>query len=228
MDTLWMDIRYSLRTFRKNPAFTFVAILVLALGIGATTAIFSVVNAVLIRPLPYKDPARLVAVSSLYQNAGVSRTFPTLSLDEVERWRNESRSFESFGSFVFSALPVNVGSQSMFLVAIGADPEFLDTLGIHPALGHNIPGSGSKLKDPSVLISHRLWTEAFHGDRRAIGRSITMDGSLVVVAGVLPASFQFPRSDASYFAEEPDIIFPVANIADMWAATRRSGSPSAA
>ncbi len=68
------------------------------------------------------------------------------------------------GSFVFSAIPVNVGSQAMFLVAIGADPEFLDSLGIHPALGRNFAGSGSKVKDPSVIISHRLWVEAFQSD----------------------------------------------------------------
>ena len=216
MDKLWMDIRYSLRTLAKNPGFAFIAILVLALGIGATTAIFSVVNAVLVRPLPYKDPARLVAISSQYQRAGVSRTFPTVSLNEVERWRDESRSLESLGSFVFSALPVSVGTQSMYLVAIGADPELLDTLGIRPAMGRNLPGSGSKLKDPSVLISHRIWVEAFHGDPQVVGRSLTMDGSPATVIGVLPASFQFPRSDASYFSEDPDIIFPVANIADSW------------
>ncbi|HEV3202631.1 MAG TPA: ABC transporter permease, partial [Bryobacteraceae bacterium] len=216
MDKLWMDIRYSLRSLAKNPAFASIAILVLALGIGATTAIFSVVNAVLVRPLPYHDPSGLVAVSSQYRRAGVIRTFPTVTLNEVERWRGESRSLQSLGSFVFSALPVSVGTQSMYLVAIGADPELLDTLGIRPAVGRNLPGSGSKLKEPSVLISHRVWVQAFGSDPQAVGRSMTMDGSPVTVIGVLPASFQFPRSDASYFSEDPDIIFPVANIADSW------------
>ncbi len=216
MDKLRMDIRYSFRTLARNPAFACIAILVLALGIGATTAIFSVVNAVLIRPLPYKDPARLVAISSLYRRNGVSRASGTVSLNEVERWREESRSLESVGSFVFTALPVHMGTQSMFLVAIGADPELLDTLGIHPEMGHNLPGNGSRLKDPSVLISHRIWVEGFQSDPQVLGRSLTLDGSPAVVAGVLPAWFQFPRSDASYFPEEPDLLFPVANIADGW------------
>jgi putative ABC transport system permease protein len=216
MDQLSMDIRYSIRTLRKSPAFTLVAMLVLALGIGATTAIFSIVNAVLIRPLPYKDPSRLAAISTIYQREGVSRSFATVSLNEVERWRADSRSLESVGSLVFSAVPVSVGTQAMFLVAIGADPEFLVTLGVHPALGRNLPGTGSKQKDPSVIISHRLWVEAFQSDPQVLGRSLVMDGATNTVVGVLPTSFQFPRSDASYFAEEPDIIYPVANIADSW------------
>jgi predicted permease len=216
MGQLSMDVRYSIRALRRSPAFSCAAIPVLALGIGATTAIFSVVNAVLIRPLPYKDPSRLVAISTLYRRDGVSRFFATVSLDEVERWRAETRSLESAGSFVFSALPVNAGGHAMFLVAIGADPEFLDTLGVQPVLGRNLPGRGSQLKDPSVIISHRLWVEAFGSDPRVLGRSLVMDGAASTVAGVLPASFQFPRSDASYFSEEPDIVYPVANIADSW------------
>jgi predicted permease len=216
MDQLWIDVRYSFRTLAKNPGFALVAILVLALGIGATTAVFSIVNAVLLRPLPYPQPDRLITVSTAYRRAGVARTFPTVSLQEVERWRDESRTLESIGSFVFSALPVTVNSQAMFLVAIGADPELLDTLGVRPAIGRNLPGTGSKLKDPSVLISHRLWTAAFQSDPQVVGRTLIMDGDPATVSGVLPATFQFPRSDASFFADEPDIIYPVANIADSW------------
>jgi putative ABC transport system permease protein len=216
MDQLSMDFRYSVRTLRRSPAFTAVAILVLALGIGATTAIFSVVNAVLIRPFPYRDPSRLVAVSTLTREGGVSRTFSTVSLDEVERWRAESRSLVSIGSFVFTELPIGVGNRAMFLVAIGADPELLDTLGVQPALGRNLPGSGSKVKDSGVIISHRLWVDAFQSDPQVLDRPIVVNGAAGTVIGVLPASFQFPRSDASYFTEDPDLIFPVANIADGW------------
>jgi putative ABC transport system permease protein len=211
-----MDIRYSLRTLRKNPAFACVAILVLALGIGATTAIFGVVNAVLIRPLPYKDPARLVAVSMLSRRAGVSRPVATVTLNEVERWRSESAALESIGSFVFSAQPVTIGAQTMYLVSIGADPELLATLGVQPALGRNLAGSGSTRKDAAVIISHRVWVDAFASDPRVLGRTVIMNGTASTVTGVLPAAFQFPRSDASYFQEAPDLIYPVANIADGW------------
>jgi putative ABC transport system permease protein len=216
MDQLSMDLRYALRTLRKNPAFATVAILVLALGIGASTAIFSVVNAVLIRPVPYRDPAQLIAISALDQRNGAHRLFPRVSLDQVEHLRAASRSLESIGSFVFSALPVNVGTRAMYVVAIGADPELLDTLGIQPAIGRNLPGSGSTLKDPSVVISHRLWVDAFQSDPNVIGRTLSMNGDVSTVAGVLPASFQFPRPDTAFSADDPDIIYPVANIADMW------------
>ncbi len=216
MDKLWMDVRYAFRTFAKNPAFALGAILVLALGVGATTAIFSVVNAVLIRPLPYRDPARLVAISTAYRRAGVARTFPTVSLNQVEAWRAQSRTLESIGSFVFTALPATVGPRAMFLVSIGADPELLRTLGVQPQLGRGLIGSGSRQPDPSVLISNRLWKDAFQSDPHVIGRSIVLDGDASVVAGVLPASFQFPRADSSFWPEDPDVILPIANMADGW------------
>ena len=216
MNTLWTDIRFSLRMLAKNPAFAFTAILVLALGIGATTAIFSIVNAVLIRPLPYHDPARLVAISSVFEKAGAAHKFPYVSLNEVEYWRENCHSLESIGSFVFSSLPIHVGSESLIVVAIGADPELVATLGVRPVMGANLPGSGSRRKDPFIVISHRLWVDAFHSDPAVIGRSLDMDGSVAVVAGVLPSGFQFPRSDASFQREDPDIIYPVANIADTW------------
>src|SRR5215475_9652644 len=216
MDRLTTDIRFAIRMALHHPGFALVSILVMALGIGATTAIFSIVNAVLIRPLPYKDPSQLVAISSAYQRDGVYRSFPTVSLNEIERWRSDSRSLESIGSFVFSALPVNIGSEARFLVAIGADPELLKTLDIQPIIGRNLSGSGSSSKESSVIISHRLWREAFQSDPNVIDRSLVMDGELCTVIGVLPASFQFPRLDASYFADDPDIIFPVGKIADQW------------
>ena len=218
MTIIWSDLRYSIRSLRKSPAFTFVAVLILALGIGATTAIFSIVNAVLIRPLPYLDPSRLVALSSIYQPAGGAgpRSYSTVSLNEVEAWRRQSKSLESIGSFVFSEVPVLVGQRSYFLVVLGADPELLSTIGVSPAIGRNFVGSGSTHKDPSVIISHRIWIDAFHGDPDAISKTIMVDGDLFTVIGVMPSGFQFPRIDASFSADPPDIIEPIANIADTW------------
>ncbi len=216
LDNFSRDVRFALRTLAKNPGFAAVAILTLALGIGASTAIFSVVNAVLIRPLPYKDPARLVAAASFYHQGAIIRSYPYVSLNEVEGWRRESHMLESIGSFVFTDLPVSVGEQSMFMVAVYADPELLSTLGVDPAAGSNIPGSGSARKDNSAVISHRLWVEVFHSDPAAVGRTMIVDGDLYTVTGILPAKFQFPRADASYSPDDPDLLMPVANIADIW------------
>jgi predicted permease len=210
------DVRYALRTMAAHWLFTLLAVVSLALGIGATTAVFSVVNAVLLRPLPYRAPARLVAVSSVVRQGGAIRTYPTVSLNQVEDWRRLSSSLESIGSFVFTAMPANAGGQAMYLVAIGADRELLTTLGVNLELGQNFSNGGSLRKDTSVIISHKVWSEALHGDPAAVGRAMTVDGQSYTVTGVLPASFQFPRSDASYFPEEPDLLFPVANIADSW------------
>ncbi len=215
LETAFSDARYALRTLRKNPGFAIVAMLVLALGVGAATAIFSVVNAVLLRPLPYRNPDRLVSVSSTVFQGGRSVPARTVTLNEVEAWRRLDGSFESIGSFVFTAFPAVVGDQSMHLVAIGADRELLPTLGVEPALGRNFAGSTS-LQDPSVIVSHKLWSQALHGDPDAIGRSILLDGSRCTIVGVLPADFQFPRSDISYFPEDPDVLVPIANIADSW------------
>jgi predicted permease len=221
LESIAKDVRYGVRSLAKNPGFAFVAILTLALGIGANTAIFSVVNAVLIRPLPYRDPARLVAFSTVYHQGASIRAFPYVSLNAVEAWRKESSTLESIGSFVFSSLPVSVGDQSMFLVAINADPELLSTLGVYPQEGSNFSGSGSSRKDKSAIISHRIWVEAFHSDPVAIGRTLNVDGELFTVIGILPATFQFPRLDASFSPDDPDIVLPVANIADAWG--RNSG-----
>ncbi|MGH3181858.1 MAG: ABC transporter permease, partial [Streptosporangiaceae bacterium] len=210
------DLRFAARLARRRPVRIALALLVLTLGIGGTTAIYTVVNAVLVRPLPYPGGARLVAISSRYPSPGGGRIAPTVTLNEVERWRGAARSWVAIGSFVFSANAINVGNLALEPVTAGVDPEFLRTLGVSPAMGRNFNGSGSSRPSASVIISQRLWMEGFAGDRHVIGRTLKFEGSPMVVVGVLPEGFQFPRSDASYFAEDPDVLYPVANIAKAW------------
>lgn len=210
---LVQDVRYALRTMARNPGFAAVGILVLGLGIASTTAVFSVVNAALLRPLPYTDPSRLVAVSLLWpgapREAGVT-------LRGVETWRQQTRSLSGVGSFVFTELPVKAGSRSDSLVTAAVDPELLHTLGVRPTFGADFSGSGSTAPDRSAIVSYRFWRDALAGDPSTIGRAITVNGSSFTLVGVLPASFQFPRADASYYEKDVDLLIPVVNIADQW------------
>ena len=112
-ETLWQDIRFAVRTLKTIPDSQSLPVLILALGIGATTAVFSIVNAVLLRPLPYADPARLVAVSSLYQPGKANQNVSAIALTDMEQWRKESRTLESMGAFAYTELPIRVGEQAV-------------------------------------------------------------------------------------------------------------------
>jgi len=216
LSALRQDVAYAARGMRRNPGFALLVVLTLVLGMGASTAIFSVANAVLLRPLPYNNPSQLVGFSYLRHGGATARLYPYVSLNQVEAWRRESRTLDSVGSFVFSALPVRVANQSISVTTVFADPELLTTLGVAPEVGSNLSGTGSTRKDSSAVITHRLWMEAFHGDSQAVGRTLLADGESYTVVGILPARFEFPRRDASFFPEQPDLLLPVANIADLW------------
>jgi putative ABC transport system permease protein len=207
------DIRYAFRSMRHTPGFTAAGTLILALAIAATTAVFSVVNAALLRPLPYQDPSSLVSLGLLWPGAAREGG---VTLRELELWRDQSKSLAAVGSFVFTELPVKAGPTSYSLVTAAVDPELLRTLGTPLMLGANFTGSGSTHRDNSAIVSYRFWQEALAGDRGAIGRAIVVNGEPFVLAGVLPATFQFPRADASFFDKDVDLLIPVANIAEQW------------
>jgi putative ABC transport system permease protein len=208
MDTLWQDVRFAARTLKHNPGFTLVAVLILALGIGATTAVFSVVNAVLLRPLPYVDASRLVALTSLYRPGTENRKVRVIALTDMEAWRRESRTLASMGAFFFTQLPMRVGQQSYSPVTALMDPEFLPTLGNELAMGTYFDPQSQPGSDSTVIISHALWIEAFGRDPAVIGRALSVDGEPYTVRGVLAADFQFPRSDASYFTKPIGLLIP--------------------
>jgi putative ABC transport system permease protein len=219
MQTLWQDIRFAVRTLKTNPGFAVVAVLILALGIGATTAVFSIVNAVLLRPLPYADPARLVAVSSLYQPGKANQRVSLIALTDIEQWRKESRTLESMGAFAYTVLPIRVGEQAYFPVTALMDPEFVPTLGNPLAMGTMFAPRTAEGLDNTIIITHHLWVEAFNRDPAVIGRALTVDGNPYTVRAVLREGFQFPRSDASYFTKDIEMLLP---------ATAAPGFPPAA
>jgi putative ABC transport system permease protein len=208
MNGIWQDVRFGIRMLTKHRQFTVVSVLILAIGVGATTTVFSVVNAVLLRPLPYVDPSRLVAIVSLYKTETAARRTPVVALTDVAEWRTRSRSFAEMGGFAYTELPVRIENRAFSPVTALMDPEFLPTLGNALQLGTFFDPDAKGGSDTTAILSHSLWSEAFGADPAAIGKSLIIDGAPFTVRGVLAADFQFPRSDASYFSTPVELLMP--------------------
>jgi len=184
------DIRYALRTMLKSPGFTAIAVLALALGIGANTAIFSVVNSVLLRPLPYKDPGRLVHVHRM--QAPIERG--PISRPDFLEWRDKQEVFSGIGAYHFQILNLTGSDQAEKIVGARVTGNFFSLFDIPPAAGRFFgPNDDQPGSSPVVVISHALWQRRFGGQTDLIGKTVTLNGDIYTVIGVAPATFQFPR-----------------------------------
>jgi putative ABC transport system permease protein len=196
METLWQDLRHALRALRNSPGFTAVAVLTLGLGIGANTAIFSVVENVLLRPLPYRDPGALVQVSNTYLPA-----FPRtpMSAGDFQDFQRQAGSFSQMAAYVDPSSGFNLtgDGQAERLEASLATSGMFPLLGIRPAVGRTFhPEEDKPGNPPVVLISHRLWQSHFGSDPSVVGRTVMLDGRGFTVVGVLPAEFRLvPSTD---------------------------------
>jgi putative ABC transport system permease protein len=192
MQTLWQDIRYGLRMMRKDVAFSIIAILTLALGIGANTSIFSLVNTVLLRPLPYKDADHLVRVWS-YNHALGDDTDLVSPLD-FQDWRAQNHVFESMGSSTDVNYTLTGAGEPSLLIAYAFSADYFRVLGVAPLMGRTFldeeeqPG-----KNHVAVLSYALWQNRFGSDRDVLNKSITLDGELYTVIGVMPREFQYPQ-----------------------------------
>ena len=196
VETCWQDLRYALRILRKSPGFTTVTVLTLALGIGATTAMFSVVDGVLLRPLPYPQPGGLVEVG--LDLPGINQFNWPLCPEDYFTFREQSRTFQDiglyytgFGASLYSANVSGVGRPE-HVPALGVTDEVLPILGVTPLLGRSFtraddePGSSD-----TVMITYGYWRSKFGGDRSVIGKAIDVDGKPTTIIGVLPERFRF-------------------------------------
>nr|MBA2564287.1 ABC transporter permease [Gemmatimonadota bacterium] len=209
------DIRYSARLLRRSPGFAAGTILVLALGIGATTAIFSVVDRVLVRPLPYHDPARLVRVSEVIPK--LRDLYPSIPVTarHVLAFRERARSFEGFAALEGLTMNLTGAAEPERLGGAGVSWNFLRVLGVRPQLGRDFleeedhPG-----RDRVILISEDLWARRFRRDPHVLQRTVTLDGDPHAVIGVLPRSFDFARNEQFHhlvrLGERVDFYKPIA------------------
>jgi predicted permease len=192
MDTLLQDIRFAWRLLRRTPGFTVSAVLALALGIGATTAIFSVLDRVVLRPLPYPDPDRLTMVWEANDGKGLSheRISPVNFVD----YRGLSQVFDEAAAWWYPQLTLTeTGHDPQRVNAIETTPNFFSVLGVQPMLGPGFPQSPAYARDGIAVISHRLWRERFGGDPSIIGKAIALNGPLFTIVGVMPQGFAYPN-----------------------------------
>src|SRR5215213_5889163 len=188
MNTLWQDLRYGFRMLWKKPGFTVVAILALALGIGANTAIFSVVNGVLLRPLPFEDPDRLVRIGEWSQQVpGMSISYPNL-----QDWRQQQQVFTQIAATRFNSYNLTGTDEPERLQGRDVSANFFDVLGVKPALGRSfLPEEDHANSNRTCILSHGLWQRRFGTDPGIIGKQLTLSGQSYTVIGVLPQSYRF-------------------------------------
>ena len=184
MDSLFKDIRYGLRSLLRRPAFTAVAVLTIGLGIGVNTAIFSVINAVLLRPLQYADPERLISFRS-------NQSAPDLT--DVE---SQTKTFSRLGGMVMQPLAYTGGSEPVQFGIGQVTGGFFDTLGVKPARGRYITNDDDKNGAPFVVVlGHDLWVKQFQRDEQILGKAIPLSGNMYTIIGVMPAGFATPREN---------------------------------
>ena len=191
--SLLQDIRYGIRTLGKNPGFTAVAVLTLALGIGANTAIFSVVENVLLRPLPYPQPGNLVQIWNTYPPQAPRAG---LSPGDYADWRQQNASFSEMGGYAHISQGFNLTGEGEPQRVLGsyASAGLFPLLGIHLAAGHYFVEEEDRAgNSPEVILTHHLWQSRFGGDPAVVGRTITLDNQRYRVTGVLPADFRLLR-----------------------------------
>ena len=203
-ELIWQDVRYGLRQLRRNRAFTFAAVLTLGLGIGATTAIFSAVYSLLLRPLPYPNAGRLISLSS--QSPSHHTPFPEMILSpDYVAARVDAKAFRNLAAYQYRLSNLTRAGEAARVTLIGATADFLPMLGAKPEVGRLFTDADDQPGAASVtVLSDRLWRSQFHTDPGVIGRTVEVGGVATTIIGVTPEGFSFPSLDI-----EPDIYQPL-------------------
>lgn len=188
MKNLWQDIRYGLRTVAKKPGFAAIVIFTLALGIGANTAIFSVVYGVLLRPLPYPEPDRITQIS-ISSNGELD--YSGFNAEEFAFWRAHSEPFQYVAATTGVGFNLSGGSQPLRINALRVSKDYFRVMGVQPMLGREFAPDEDSVNGPDVaILSYGLWKSQFGGDPRLVGKTISLDNKPYTVVGIMPAGFQ--------------------------------------
>src|SRR5689334_464156 len=202
MQTIIQDLRYSLRMLRKRPVFSFVAVITLALGIGANAAIFSLVNAALLRPLPVAEPEQVVSLNNVSEN----RLFPVFSYPNYRDFRDRNEVFSGLIGYSFSPLSLSHDGINERLWGYVVTGNYFAVLGVNPALGRLITADDDQLPGahPVSVISYKCWQRRFGGAADVIGKSVIVNGRSYAIIGVAPQGF-----DGTEVVAAPEMWFPM-------------------
>ena len=194
METFWKDLRYGFRTLLRNPGFSIIAVVSLALGIGANTAIFSLVNAVLLKPLPFAEPDRLMMVWEDQSAIGFPRA--DVAAANYIDWKAQNQSFEDMAAINWKNFNLTGDGEPERIIAHGASANFFPLLGVQPFIGRNFSTDEDKPDATKVaILGYGLWQGRYGGDPTTVGRDILLNGEKHTVVGILPAGFQFLAGD---------------------------------
>ncbi|MBI3281231.1 MAG: ABC transporter permease [Acidobacteria bacterium] len=210
------DLRFAARGLMREPGIASVAVLTIALGVGANTAIFSVVNGVLLQPLPFPDPNRLVTIHEVVTS--IAKSYPTLPVNawHYTWWRQHAHSFESVAAADLGSTTLTGAGDPQQVDSARVSSNLFETLGVTAALGRTFrPREDEAGRDRVALVSYSLWQRRFSGDMRCVGRSVQLDSQPYTIIGILPRDFRFPslrpgQLGSARIRHEPDVIRPLA------------------
>ena len=209
MAILVQDLRYGLRILRRSPAFTTVVVATLAIGIGANTAIFSLVNSVLLRPLSYRDSKELYAIHEIIPQWANSAPVLDANLPDFQIWQKESHSFDLISIAESTSMILNSGGEPEQIHGTRASANFLELLGVRPALGRTfLPEEDQSDRGHAVILTDSFWHTRFNADQAIIGRPVMLDGTPYTVVGILPKSFGF-TGGVNGFSTRSQFVVPL-------------------
>ena len=200
MQNFLFDLRFVLRQLRKSPGFTATAVLMLAFGIGATTAIFSIVEGVLLRPLPFLHPDRLVVLSDRLEGADFGGNGEAgVTVPDIRAYSRDTRSFEALGGYTFSPYELSGAGDAAQLNGARMTAGIFSALGVEPQLGRVFTADEDEKHAQVVVLSYRSWKNRFNANPQILGTKILLDRKPYIVIGVMPRNFEFPLVTGQLF-----------------------------